>query len=64
METKEKGIIQIITYNHDLDVTQVVTWDFFENMERNNLQVKYKETNSIAYNVIKGMNHKMNYLIE
>jgi hypothetical protein len=45
METTEHGIIQIITFNHDKDVTQIVTWDFCENMERNMLQVKYNELN-------------------
>jgi hypothetical protein len=64
METQEDGIIQIITYNHDEDVTMIVTWDFNENVERNMLQVRFNENNSIGYNVVKGMNNKMNYLIE
>jgi hypothetical protein len=64
METNEPGIIQIITFNHDMDVTQIVTWDFIQNMERNNLEVKYNEANSIEYNVVRGLNMKMNYLVE
>ena len=42
----------------------MITWDFNQNIERNMLQVIYQESSDIGYNVVKGMNQKMNYLIE
>lgn len=63
VETAKKNVLQIEAFDHREKILSIITWDFDENVEVNLKQCVPNPDDSVAYNIVKGMNLKMNYLI-
>ena len=50
-------------YDHENNIYSVITWDFDQNMEQSIMQVKPDPSDEVGYHIVKGMNPKMNYLL-
>lgn len=50
--------------DHKLNVIQIITWDFEKNTEEKLKQIVMDQKSIAGYHVVKGMNTKMNYLID
>ena len=63
VETTRKNVLQIEAFDHEEKILSIITWDFDENVEVNLKQCVPNPNDTVAYNIVKGMNMKMNYLI-
>ena len=52
-----------MAYDHENKIYSVITWDFDQNMEQGIYQVNPDPRDLVGYHIVKGMNPKMNYLL-
>jgi hypothetical protein len=53
----------MVALDHNDNIYTNLTWDFDSNVEHNILQCKPAPNDVVGYHVVKGMNLKMNYMI-
>ena len=63
IETTKKNHLQVVAMDHDEGIYTILTWNFDENIEFNCKQTIPDPKDDVGYHVVKGMNLKMNYLL-
>jgi hypothetical protein len=63
IETAKKNVLQLIAVDHSNGIYTILTWDFDQNIEVCLLQTVPDPRDHVGYHTVKGMNMKMNYLI-
>jgi hypothetical protein len=63
IETATKNCLQIVAVDNSNGIFTILTWDFDQNIEVCLLQTEPNPKDSVGYHTVKGMNLKMNYLI-
>ena len=50
--------------DHIKNIFKIITWDFKRNIEKSMMQQQTNKFNDIGNHIVKGMNHKLNYLLD
>lgn len=57
IETQKRNWLQIYTIDHNLNIIQIIIWDFHNNMEQGIFQWRIdQDKDDIGYHLVKGMN--------
>ena len=62
-ETTTKNVLQVVTVDHSDGTFTILTWNFDDNVQMNIYQTRPHETDDVGYHVVRGMNFKMNYML-
>ena len=63
VETETPYILQVQMLDHERNFYCIVTWDFAQNIEVTQYEIKINKQHDVGYHLVRGLNPKYNYFI-